>query len=472
MKQGHKNHLFTFILCFAAAAIIGVAIGYVKYFKIERAATTVSATVTLTYDGISEGLAPNGGKFNIASLRSEALVEKALADCGLQTRYTAAEVLRALTVRGYYSADVEQRLLSSDSRLTSEAVSNEYPSTFTFTLSDTFSTDASESDLRTILGSLMKVYDAYFAETYLYSFDTEGLNGAAALGDFDLEQQLDLIGYDLAYVRAYARELYGKTPGFRSDGMSFNDICTRIDTLQTDTVDRLSAEVSANAYHRNPEQVYQKYVYHLNSLTNELEGREENLARLNELLASYSKNETVYVVTGDSLTALSDDSSATYDELVAMRDTVAEKITQIKAEISNYKYKLNTLLAATGITEAAVTGAAADGEDADGAQTAAANREAVRTDTDAIAQIEAEIEKLAAKRDSIAEQFRAMLAAYNNTYLAGVSFSAAALTCTAPKLLSGGFAGMLVKCCGPLCLLAVMVWTACRFVQSGKRKED
>ena len=532
MKK-NNNHLLAFIICFVAAGLLGVIIGTIKYFGTERSATNVSATVTLSYDGISEGLAPNGERFDINSFYSEDLMGQALTQCGMDSRYEAAEVLGALTIRGSYSKDIVDKILSYESLLDFTAnkemsVSTVYPTSFGFTLSDSFDTDISEEDLTAILNALLKVYDEYFADTYLYAFDTKGMSGITALTDYDFEQQLQLLTYDLQLVSSYAQQMYEKAPAFRYNGIGFNDIYVQNNALESNLISRIEALTTMNAYSKVPGRMYIQYVYQLNSLTNELTERESNLASLDDLIAAYDKYEIIYVAAGNGLTKLDGNSSETYDLLVDMRVELADEITQLKSDISSYEQRLNDLRASlgydaenleiisiledigqqlaenagqtngaedgselsdstsgtatgSGSTTGTASGSTASGSTADSSVTTTITYrkwtlvngwESIEVDDAAIALIEEQIDELIASRVQVNEQFKALLAAYNETFLSGVSFAGATVRYNAPRLISGGYIVTLIKCCGPFCLLVVIAWTGLCFVQSMRRREE
>lgn len=511
MKKHYKNHLLAFIICFVAAGIIGVVIGTINYFGPRRSTTQASASVTLSYDGVSSGLAPNGEKFNMSSFYDEELMAKALEECGLSGKYQPDQVMKSLTIRGSYDKDVVKKILSYESLLEFTAnkemsVSNVFPTCFTVTITNTFDETVSQKDLESILGSLMKVYDSHFATTYMFAFDTGMYGNSVSLDDFDFEQQIQLISSDLNLVNGYAMEMYEKAPAFRHNGIGFNDIYVQNNAIKTSLVDKINALTTMNSYSKVPGRLYIQYVYQLNSLANEVDQYEKNLSELDELIATYDKYEIVYVAAGDGLTKLDGNSSETYDALVDMRMELSDKITADRTLMIDYERKLEDLRKSLGISEeAAVTPAplfvsqeeadveaeentdgtavtsenliSANGSDNDSLITSKRwtieeGWEKFEIDEASLSGLVDDISELVMQREAVNEQFAELITAYNETFLSGADFAGAKIRYTAPKLLSGGYIMSLIKACGPFCMLVIIIWTAVCFFENSKKKEE
>ena len=78
---------------------------------------------------------------------------------------------------------------------------------------------------------------------------------------------------------------------------------------------------------------------------------------MDRLIASYDKNDIIYLSSTDSLTKIDGNSSETYDELVSQRKEVSDGITQIITRINNYNLLMEDLLTMEEIAAIARCGA-------------------------------------------------------------------------------------------------------------------
>ena len=61
--------------------------------------TSVSATLSFTFDGAQNGVAPNGYAFDANEILSEEILTEALENAGLSGRYTVEDIVPDLAVQ-------------------------------------------------------------------------------------------------------------------------------------------------------------------------------------------------------------------------------------------------------------------------------------------------------------------------------------------------------------------------------------
>ena len=82
MKTKKKTHwLRNTLLILAGCAIIGLILSGVLFTR-DHNRTYVTASLSFTFDGAQEGIAPNGYAFDVNEINSEAVLTEALINSG------------------------------------------------------------------------------------------------------------------------------------------------------------------------------------------------------------------------------------------------------------------------------------------------------------------------------------------------------------------------------------------------------
>ena len=481
--NGQKPHWLRNTLCvLIACGILGTILSAVLFLT-NPEKTYAAANVQFSFDGAAQGTAPNGYSFGISAVSSDEVVEKALEDAGMADRYSAEAVQGQIETSGVYPEDIVRQMMNYESLLDFSAnreltVSDYHPTLYTVKLYNGFDEKISKGDLEKLLHAIMDSYKAYFSKVY-----TAGQNSVSIaynLEDYDYPQQLTILTTTMEDAIRYADEMYEKEPALRLNGQGFNDISVRLHSLIDTDISKLSADITMNALTKNTSRLITQYDYEIRSLTNQLNKKNDQLTHLDALIASYDKNEIIYLSTADSLTKIDGNSSETYDALVASRREVADEITTINNEISNYRLLLADLIGEDKAEEAekaaapAVVSANAETEETESAEgegtvteivvpertqeeleeLAKAAEEAARKQ---IAALETNISTLAAKREAVMKDFADLIRQYNDKYVNDATVSVFGYQYRAPSLLSGAFIKQTIKIAGAFCLVGFIV---------------
>jgi hypothetical protein len=471
MKNEKKTHwLRTTILVLVACGIVGLTLSAVLFFR-DPGPTYASATLVLTFDGAAAGIAPNGVPFNLRELNCDEVLSEGLKAAALEGSYTPEQIRPSLTVRGVYPDAMAEQVMHYESLLnftTSRelTVGDYHPTTFGITLTNDFDKSISRDQLTALLKGITEAYRSYFSRVYAYGLDTDST--IFKLEDYDYPQQLQIIEGRLSSVSAYAQELYEKDPAFRFRGAGFNDISVRLNNLIDSSITRLSADLTINALTRDTERMLTQYQYQILDLGIQREKQNQELNKLDKLIASYEKNEIIYLSTSDSLTKIDGNSSETYDALVDRRKVVADGITELGSRITNYNLMINDLLSSTSHLQPDDAKAASQEDDPEAAEGEGAIDNAYLPTPEELAEaegrlssqramLEENIRTLTADGDTVIEDFRAMLEGYNAQKINELSVSVMEPVYRSPKLVSGSFVVRAIKTTGPIVALGFMV---------------
>ena len=434
-------------------------------------------------------MAPNKQAFRMDEIIADEVLKTAIETAGMTGIVTTDDIRNCLMIRGTYPDNMVQQVMSYESLLSFTAnreltISTFHPTVFNLKLLNDFSPALSQSQLTGLLDGIVTAYKAYFAERYSYAADLEAVS--FDLDAYDYPQQLEILSQGMTQQARYAQELYTLMPNFTWNGMGFNDISVRMTNLADTEVSKLNASITMNALTKDVARLLTQYQYQIQDLSNQLKQQQERLNQLDLLIASYDKNEIIYLSTTDSLTKIDGNSSETYDQLIDNRKEVADRITTINTRILTYQLRISDLMKETEnaraeqsgtvtdtatSTESPINGfgseAAIDGETAAAlaeetaqmteeeiAAAAAAAQEAAARKT---AALETSIDQLIVKRDAVMADFQKLLDAYNTREINDATVTVINQKYETPKLFSGVFAVKVIKTAGPLCAVGFMV---------------
>ena len=448
MTTARKNHLLrNSILILLVFAIAGLALTAVLFFN-HPEPTSATATIEFTFEGAAAGIAPNGAKFNLFDITSEEVLSAALAECSMDGDYTVEQIANSLVTRGVYPDDMVQQVTSYESLLDfsanhSVSISSFHPTAYNVKLYNDFDPSISEEKLMALLKGIMSAYKAYFVRTYANQLAGDVL--PLPPQDFDYAQQLAILQSNYETVANYALELYTRRPSFIYEQSGFNDIRVRLNSLIDTDVSRLKAQLTLNALSKDADRLKSQYEFEIDELENHLERQRVYLTRLDKLIDSYEKNGIVYLNSGNSVTKIDNNASATYDKLISQRNEVADSITTINNQIITNQQMLADL------TDTGEAGDAAGGDEEEAAPATAAMTEAQR------AELEESIAAVEARGSAIVEDFQAMLVSYNAQEINDLTVTVIRYEYDTPRILSGAFVVLAFKTAGPIFAIGFML---------------
>ena len=507
-KQIFKSKYFiVMIVCILLGLIVSCAV----YFKDSGRVSAVSS-VLFTFEGAADGCTPDGQEFDISMLGEDAILEAAMEACNMQGKYTPEQLRSSLYIRGDYPEDIAGEILSFESLFDYEASKTFthdgfHATRYTIALYNDFDRKISKAQLNQLLTTVLKTYTDAFKTQYgkIWKTDLLDLN----VEDYDYIQQLTILKAQMEQAAGFAEELYQQEPGVITGGESFNDICIRMKNLSDNEIPKLQAMVVMGGLSRDAERLLIQYEYEIEDLCIQLKYQNNRLSEVEQLLASYEKNDILYISSGEELTKIDGNSSQTYDALVAEKREVADKITLIRSDISErllsmqdilgddaqdseyfakaYSVLLEQVGAGEGqqlIDDTGLENPDADIENGEGTEenpdenpdaenpdaegntdtedlpdenTTASIHKGRENNAEQLAALEAEIASLEEKIAAIENDFNNMLAAYNELQLNDGTIAVSNTQLVSKELISGSFIKTGIKCGGPFVSIGIMI---------------
>ena len=295
--------------------------------------------------------------------------------------------------------------------------------------------------------------------------------------------------------------------------------------LADNEIPRLQAMVVMGGLSRDAERLLIQYEYEIEDLCIRLKHQSNRLKEVEQLLASYEKNDILYISSGEELTRIDGNSSQTYDALVAEKREVADRITDIRSDISERLLSMKDILDDDEVyseyfdkvyavlveqvgaeeSQQLISDTGLDDPEADtdnGGDNPEENSEenSDREDSDAednpdaealpdenttasilhkgrennaeqLAALEAEIKALEEKITAVESDFNNMLAACNEQQLNDGTVSISETQLVSRKLISGAFIKTGIKCAGPFVSIGIMVCVIMVLLDSKKKEK-
>ena len=453
MKTKKTHWLRNSIAILLLFGIGGLVLTCVQFFG-NPDPTYATATIEFNFEGAADGIAPNGSMFNLSDITSEEVLTNALTECGMNEKYTVEQLQESLVTRGVYPDDFVGKVSSYESLLNfssnhEASVSNYHATTYNVELYNDFDKSMPKEQLETLLKAIVASYKTFFAKAYANGLDQDDLS---KLSERDYPQQMDIIEAYFNILSEYAMQMYTRRPAFVYEGVSFNDISVRLQSLIATDVARLRADMMLNGLTRSLDRLKSQYLFEISDLQNQQKSQSVCLTRLDKLIESYEKNGIVYVSSGNSVTKIDNNAGVTYDALVSQRKSVTDDITDLGTRIITYEQQLADL-------EGDADSIAAQSE-ADGAsETAEPQSESDRADLVAAqtAALETNIDALVTKSNAVLDDFENMLDAFNKQEINDQTVAVTSYNYITPKVLSGAFVIAAIKTAGPICAIGLML---------------
>jgi len=227
----------------------------IPYARTLQAGSGVTS-LSISFKGAGNGLDPQGNRFDINEIKSEAVLEKAIKKAGLEGKLTAAELRNQIYILPQAPSDTLKDLLTLTSiNGKTQDISQQmvYPTSFTVGLWDNGL--PSVISTQRLLKEITKAYQSHLKSKYLADVSAEPAYGQKEILAMDYPEMTKVLGQEaeslLRYVNMYERE----DPRFVSEttGMSFGDLSEKARILKNNDVANLKSLVSYFSLTREPE---------------------------------------------------------------------------------------------------------------------------------------------------------------------------------------------------------------------------
>ncbi len=430
-KTALQAHWLKYLILIVIVGIIGVTITCIRFFKTDRIDRNSYVTIEFAYDGATKNLTTSGEQLSVDEIKNDEILEKALETTGLAGKYTAEQIKNSIVINGSYPKNVIDELKSyqsiydfSDS--TRLSVDSYYPTRYTVHLYDSFDENISKNDLTNLVKAIAEVYRDYFLQKYVYSFDMSSVDKILMSEEADYSNQLEIAALRIDLMDDYTKKMYALETSFRSGGKSFNDLSIRCQALR-DSLEKIEGIVVTEAVTTSMDRMRDRYRYETKVLETEKKYKQECIARFDELIEGYQKDNILYIASGDQIIKVDSNSKETYEKLIEMKRTFTDRILEIDTLLNDYTYYLSAYTKETPAT------------------------------AEIKASVASKIEDLNASILALEGDITSLSNAYNEKITGGDAVTVSSVYLTSAKLLSGSFIVSLIKNCAPIGAFAIAI---------------
>lgn len=317
---------------------------------------SMTALVSFTFDGIEEGLDPDGNKFDVNSLKNPFVIESALTKLGYPLD-ELEDIRQGISIEGIIPTDAIDRITTYKSvyeNATSGALSaaqamldvTYYPTQYKVKLNYSETSFGNEEAVE-IFNTVLECYRDYFFETYGYNKALGSAVTALDYTTYDYAEAVDVFDSTLQVLKNYVSNLAEEdTTRFRSSntGYTFADLSEAIKTIQEMDLDKISSYVTVNNVTRDKDSLIDYYQYRIDALNREKTIASENLATITKSIDTYQKDTIMIFGNGtDNTNTQQTQASAQYDLLIKQKISAQNNVSTATQRINFYNQRIKAL---------------------------------------------------------------------------------------------------------------------------------
>ena len=326
--------------------------------------------VSFTYDGVEKGLDPNGNEFNINTLKSPQIIEKALSELNLESKMLEnvrkniffesikpKDALEKLTAyKNIFDANTNNSISAIDQILNTN--NSAHPTQYKVYF-DYAPTGLSSTQAAALLNTMLEGYSEYFIEAYGYNKSLGSSLSTLDYKDYDYAEAIDVFDSTLTKLSNYVNQVAETEDAarFRSSetGYTFADLNETIATVRKIDLDRMSSYVTVNTISKDKDSLLTYYLFRVETLERRKNVCIDNLASVNASIANYEKNTIMmFGANGnENMNVSASKATEEYDKLFEQKQKIQEELSATTQNINLYNKRIERLNASTTVNSAA-----------------------------------------------------------------------------------------------------------------------
>lgn len=338
-NMGKSWKVFAWLLVFAVCIGFFAAVCSVGVKGLFGTGSYASAVITFNFDGIDEGLDPNGGLFNVNKIKSTAVVNAALEELGWSG--VNVESVRAnLKLEGVIPDSVKQQIAvintvaqSSPEYYANIEELNYFPSRYTVTLYRCKGMSGDET--RELLDAILASYREYFMDSYA---DTSALGVVTDVLDvqsYDYMQASEILANQIDTMQEYVDAKMEQAPDFRanSTGLSFSDLSGAIEAVRRLDLNNYISFVQSNNLTKDAGTQVDYFNYQVKQYNFEIQELQNQLSNVERMITEYEKDPVIVMSNQESVTETTQ-TSEYYDQLLEQKLELNKQISERNTDLN------------------------------------------------------------------------------------------------------------------------------------------
>lgn len=207
--------------------VLALLLSYAVPYALTGQFGTSWARISLSFDGIGEGLDPKGNPFDINDIKSDVVLKGAIEKAGLTDSLSASRLRSLIAIVPQVSSGALAQLTTLGSTSTKTLSVSEkvvHPSQFTIQLKDK-GMPSLFSD-KALLNAILSSYNEYLKAKYLMDAQEEQYYTKEEILALDYPEMVDILDQQAAALTRFVNGFVRNAPKFvgKESGLSFSDL--------------------------------------------------------------------------------------------------------------------------------------------------------------------------------------------------------------------------------------------------------
>ena len=337
MRKRKKLYYYFLILAVCIGICVGLLITGVQYLAGKN--SYASAVVSFHYQGIEDGLDPNGASFDINKIKSPAVIDAALTSLGI-TDMSTEDIRQNIVIEGVIPEDAIERITVINQMAEKDATSyekildvNYFPSQYVVYLYR--NRHLSSSEMTEILNAILDSYRDYFMDTYANAEVLSVTSNLINYEEYDYLEAIDMLQSQIDIMLSYVSERRDQAPDFRSSttGLAFGDIETSLRAVEDIELSSLASYVENLTLTKDKERMQEYFDYKIRKYNMELSELQTQLATVENTISTYVKDPVVIVSSQESTQEITQKNEY-YDKLIEQKLSLNKQIASVNTKLN------------------------------------------------------------------------------------------------------------------------------------------
>lgn len=284
------NYRILFISVFSLFLVVIFSIGLL-YNSLNSKVVTY---VELQWDGITEGLYPDGQRFDYSNMLSSDLFENAYETADINP-ISSTELKKSITIMPIIPNSVTEYI---ESQLLRGNQVSYFATEFKIIL-DNGNLNLNVSDAQKLLNSLINEFKLDFERKYISkSVIIDYMK--TDLSQYDYIEAYDILSSQIDLIYDVTDQVLEESNNFTSAqlGFGFNNIKVRADLIRQIDLDNIIASVNSYLLTKNDEALITNYKYKIELINLDLNKESSYLLEIENLISGYTGSTTAIVIPG------------------------------------------------------------------------------------------------------------------------------------------------------------------------------
>ena len=317
-----------------------------------------SIRVSFNFEGVDQGLNPQGGVFDAQVIKSEDVLQSALDELGWSEDKIDIKTLAShMIVRGIVPSDVMGRILpniSTDKNMQMEKVGGltYHPTQYEVALSISKDMKLNKNEANQLVNAVVDSYTKFFITRYK---DTQAIETAITKIDperYDYSEYLDLVTGQLQVIKSYlsAKEQSSKDFKSKATSLSFGDLIAQVELIEDVEVGNVQALLDSFVITKDSKESAVVYANMIHRMKRDNEKYMQQAQILKNVANSYQKDKQVILGSGTQVVKLEEeddeedkDKEPLYDTLVKDANLAESRANRLGRQVKYYEGLLDNL---------------------------------------------------------------------------------------------------------------------------------